>query len=69
MKTGAGWRADNQEGITASLVIPELDMVDMTDTGAENRDEEEKRKYLFLPFSHPDCDDASITGGKGSSLG
>ena len=69
VKTGAGWRADNQEGITASLVIPELDMVDMADTGAENRDEEEKRKHLFLPFSHPDCDDASITGGKGSSLG
>ena len=68
--TGARWRADNQEGITRILVIPELDMVDMADTGEENiRAEEEKRKHLFLPFSHPDCDDASLTGGKGSSLG
>ena len=68
MKTGAKWRAEDQEGITASLVIPELDMVDMADSGAENRAQED-RKHLFLPFSHPDCDDASLTGGKGSSLG
>ncbi len=68
MNTGAKWRAEDQEGITASLVIPELDMVDMADSGVENRAQED-RKHLFLPFSHPDCDDASLTGGKGSSLG
>ena len=68
MKTGAKWRAEDQEGITASFIIPELDMVDMTDTGAENKAQED-RKHLFLPFSHPDCDDVSLTGGKGSSLG
>ena len=67
VKTRAKWKSDNQEGITSILVIPELDMVDVVDTGVKG--EEEVCKHLFLPFSHQDCDDASLTGGKGSSLG
>ena len=66
VRIGAKWKANNQEGITSILVIPELDMVDVVDTGAK---EKEECKHLFLPFSHQDCDDASLTGGKGSSLG
>ena len=68
VKIGVNWMADNQEGITSNLVIPELDMVDVVNTGAKNNAEGES-KHLFLPFSHQDCDDASLTGGKGSSLG
>ena len=68
VQSGTRWRADNQEGICASLVIPDLDMVDTQHTAGDNK-QVGNCKYLFLPFSHPHCDDASLTGGKGSSLG
>ena len=58
---------DGQRGSHATLAIPDLDMVDTRP--ADTEQEEEEAPPLVLPFSHPRCDDPSITGGKGASLG
>ena len=63
--TYSRWRCDNQDGICARLDIPDLDMVDIPDEDQEDVVEPDR---LILPFSHDKCSDASITGGKGSSL-
>ena len=58
---------DGQRGSHATLAIPDLDMVDTRP--ADTEQEEEEAPPLVLPFSHPRCDEPSITGGKGASLG
>ena len=60
---------DGQPGSHASLAIPDLDMVDTRPADTEQQQQEEEAPPLVLPFSHPRCDDPSITGGKGASLG
>ena len=60
---------DGQPGSHATLAIPDLDMVDTRAKDTEQEEEEEEAPPLVLPFSHPRCDDPSITGGKGASLG
>ena len=59
---------DGQPGSHATLAIPDLDMVD-TRPADTQQEEEEEAPPLVLPFSHPRCDDPSLTGGKGASLG
>ena len=61
---------DGQPGSHATLAIPDLDMVDTRAKDTEQQqEEEEEAPPLVLPFSHPRCDDPSLTGGKGASLG
>ena len=61
---------DGQPGSHATLAIPDLDMVDTRPADTQQQqEEEEEAPPLVLPFSHPRCDDPSITGGKGASLG
>ena len=60
---------DGQPGSHATLAIPDLDMVDTRPPDTQQEEEEEEAPPLVLPFSHPRCDDPSITGGKGASLG
>ena len=61
---------DGQPGSHATLAIPDLDMVDTRPADTEQEEEEEEEAPpLVLPFSHPRCDDPSVTGGKGASLG
>ena len=59
---------DEEEGLEKVLTFPSLDMVDDT----QDDDPESSRSLdenTILSFTHKDCDDPSLTGGKGSSLG
>ena len=59
---------DKEDGLEMVLTFPTLDMVDDT---YENKIEDSKslRDIEILSFSHKDCENETLTGGKGSSLG
>ena len=59
--------SDEEEGFLAEVSVPELDMVEDHHQDALHPDNGEPP--LVLPFSSHLCDDPSLTGGKGASLG
>ena len=61
-----GWE---EEGFLAEVSLPNLDMVEDPDHLQDARHPDDAEPPLVVPFSSQLCDDPSLTGGKGASLG
>ena len=61
-----GWE---EEGFLAEVSLPNLDMVEDPDHLQDARHPDDAEPPLVVPFSSRLCDDPSLTGGKGASLG
>ena len=61
-----GWE---EEGFLAEVSLPNLDMVEDPDHLQDARHPDDAEPPLVVPFSSHLCDDPSLTGGKGASLG
>ena len=61
-----GWE---EQGFLAEMSVPNLDMVELEEPHQSGDQSGHANLPLVVPFSSQLCDDASLTGGKGASLG
>ena len=65
-----GWE---EQGFLTEVSVPDLDMVEMEvedeDQHQDGARSDSETVPLVVPFSSQLCDDPSLTGGKGASLG
>lgn len=65
----SGWKEEEEEGFLAEMSVPTLDMVEDQDQPQTAQQPRDEFAPLVVPFSSRLCDDPSLTGGKGASLG
>ena len=61
-----GWE---EQGFLVEMSVPNLDMVELEDPHQAGHQPDHDNPPLVVPFSSQLCDDPSLTGGKGASLG